>query len=315
MVAVLAGGCDRGGAGGEVAKADGDSTRTRASQAAKREDEPLDYTPPGIETLKDDDMGRSVRRGLALVTHTHDSLPVYAPGNINCSNCHLNGGLRRDAAALIGVAARFPKYMDRTGAVIPLEDRVNYCFTRSLAGRRIPVGSTEMRDIVAYLTFISRGVPVGGHVRGEGMPRMPALTGDTARGRAVFASTCTMCHGAKGQGMPPGIPSVWGAGSYAVGASMAREERAASFIRHFMPYNAPGSLTDQQAFDVAAYVNSMPRPESPGKENDWPHGGAPADVPYATRGHAAYRPPARLLPRDTAGATVPAPAPAHGAGR
>jgi thiosulfate dehydrogenase len=304
VAAFLLAACEREDAG-RSSQASADTVHATKAAAGV---EPMDYTPPSIATLKDDELGRSVRRGLALVTHTHDSLPEFAPGNINCSNCHLDAGLRRNAAALMGVYARFPKYMDRTGAVIPVEDRVDYCFTRSLGGRRIPVGSAEMRDIVAYLSFISRGVPTGAHVVGEGMPKMPALTGDSARGHRIFTTVCALCHGPQGQGMPPGIPALWGAGSYAVGASMAREERAASFIRHFMPFNKPGSLTDQEAFDVASYVNAMPRPDSPGKERDWPQGGAPGDVPYDTRGHAAHRPPARLLPRDTAGATVAAPA-------
>jgi thiosulfate dehydrogenase len=289
------------------ASAAGADTSKHARSAGQVAAEPLDYTPPDLRTLKDDEMGRSVRRGLALVMHTHDSLPAYAPGSISCSNCHLDAGRRRDAAALVGVYSRFPKLMDRSGAVVQIEDRVNYCFTRSLAGRRIPNESSEMRDIVAYLAFISRGVPAGAHVKGEGMPKMPPLTGDSARGHAVFSTTCAACHGADGQGTPPAIPALWGPKSFAIGASMAREERAASFIRHFMPFNNPGSLTDQQAFDVAAYVNAMPRPDSPGKEGDWPTGGAPADVPYDTRGHAAHRPPAHLFPRSADGATVPAP--------
>ena len=75
-----------------------------------------------------------------------------------------------------------------------------------------------------------------------------------------------------------------------------------------MPQNLPGSLTPQQAFDVAAYINSQPRPDSPGKENDYPAGGAPRDVPYATSGRAATNAPARVLPRaNPKGATVPAP--------
>jgi thiosulfate dehydrogenase len=48
-----------------------------------------------------------------------------------------------------------------------------------------------------------------------------------------------------------------------------------------MPYGN-ATLTDQQAFDVAAYVTAMPRPDFPGKEKDWPRGNAPPDVPYAT---------------------------------
>jgi len=86
---------------------------------------------------------------------------------------------------------------------------------------------------------------------------------------------------------------------------MAREERAASFIWHNMPYGRPKTLTPQQAFDVAAFVNAQPRPDSPGKERDWPRGGAPPDVPYDTRsGHRAYRPPPLLTRADTAGAVV-----------
>ncbi len=272
-------------------------------------DAPMDYVPPADSTIPNDPLGASIRRGLVLITHTTDSLPTYATGSLQCSSCHLDAGRQRDAAPLIGVSARFPKYMDRTGAVIPLEDRVNYCFTRSLAGNKLPTGSREMQDIVAYLAFISQGVPMGKHVIGEAMPKMPKLTGDTARGAALFATTCTACHGPQGQGNPPLIPALWGPTSYSIGASMSREERAATFIRHFMPKSSPGSLTDQEAYDLAAFVNSHPRPDSPRKELDWPAGGEPYDVPYSTKGHVAYRPPARLIPRrNPLGAVVSPPA-------
>jgi thiosulfate dehydrogenase len=108
------------------------------------------------------------------------------------------------------------------------------------------------------------------------------------------------------------VPALWGAKSFSVGASMARVERAASFIRHNMPFDKPGTLTDQQAFDVAAYVDSHLRPDSPGKELDWPKGGAPADVPYATKGHVPPSVTPVLKRRSSDGAIVPAPAPANG---
>ena len=282
----------------------------KSAAAADKNAKPLDYTPPSDSQIPGGLLGEAIRRGEALLNHTTDSLPEYATSSLQCSSCHINAGRTRDAAGLLGVYARFPKYMDRTGAVIPVEDRVNYCFTRSLAGNKIPNDSREMRDIVAYLAFISTGVPTGSHVMGEGMPQMPKLVGDSARGRQIFATTCAMCHGADGQGNPPAFPALWGPKSYSIGASMAREERAASFIRHFMPQNNRGSLTDQQAFDVSAYINSHPRPDSPEKEKDWPAEGVPYDVPYDTRGHKAYRPPAKLLPRrNPAGAIVPPPPP------
>jgi thiosulfate dehydrogenase len=90
---------------------------------------------------------------------------------------------------------------------------------------------------------------------------------------------------------------------------MARQGKAASFIWHNMPYGTGKSLSPQEAFDVAAYVTSQPRPDSPGKENDWPAGGAPADVPYGTAGHAAHDPPPTLARANPSGAIVPPPLP------
>lgn len=286
-----------------------DSTADLGTGSAMAEAGPLDYQPPPDSLIPDTPLGISIRRGQALITHTTDSLPAYAPGNIQCKSCHLDAGRTPHAAPLLGVYARFPKYMDRTGAVIPIEDRVNYCFTRSMSGRPLPVGSREMQDIIAYLAFISTNVPVGASLKGEGMPKLQKLVGDTASGNSIYSQTCAVCHGAEGQGQPGTIPALWGPLSYSIGASMAREERAASFIRHFMPLTTPGSLSDQQAYDVAAYINSKPRPDSPGKNQDWPAGGAPADVPYDTKGHEAYRPPAKLIARKNAReAIVPPPA-------
>lgn len=286
----------------------------KAAVTAAQTSKPLTFDaqswrPPADSEIPNDTLGSSIRRGIALMTNTTDSLPAFAPGKINCTNCHLEGGRNAEAGSLAGSHARFPKYMERTGAVIALSDRINYCFTRSLAGNMLPPGSREMEDIMAYLAFISRGVPVGAKVPGaEGLVKMPGdIVGDTTRGQALFSSTCAACHGAQGEGQGI-IPALWGARSYSIGASMARVERAASFIWHNMPLGRGKTLTRQQAFDVAAYVNSKPRPDSPGKQDDWPLGGAPRDVPYSTTsGHVAYLPPP-LLPRTNArGSVVPKP--------
>ena len=109
------------------------------------------WQPPAESSIPHDSMGASIRRGLALLRYTRDSLPAYAPGHINCTNCHLQDGRALYAAPLAGSHARFPKYMTRSGAVITLADRVNYCFTRSLAGSRLPTDSREMADILSYL--------------------------------------------------------------------------------------------------------------------------------------------------------------------
>jgi len=303
----------RAGEPGDAPATKGGADRPAATEVRAASFDPAAWRAPADSEIPTDSLGASIRRGLALLQHTPDSLPHYAPGRIACRNCHLDGGRNVDAAPLAGSHARFPKYMDRTGATITLADRVNYCFTRSLAGRRLPVESREMSDILAYLAFISRGVPVGAKQPGAGglVAMKDTLVGDTLRGASIFRGKCAACHGADGAGnpaIPPGVPALWGARSYSVGASMAREERAATFIWHNMPFGAGKTLTPQEAFDVAAYVNAHARPDSPGKELDWPAGGAPNDVPYDTKsGHKAHRPPP-VLPRANAdGAIVPRP--------
>src|SRR4030095_951287 len=94
------------------------------------------WAPPSLDSIPNDSLGNSVRRGLHLLRHTRDSLPRYATSSLNCTSCHLEDGRRIEAAPLTGAFARYPKYMGRAGAVVPLADRVNYCFTRSPAGDR-----------------------------------------------------------------------------------------------------------------------------------------------------------------------------------
>jgi thiosulfate dehydrogenase len=280
----------------------------QAAQKTIRTFNPDTYRAPAVDSTPDDPFEASAFRGLAILTKTRDSLPDYAGNSLNCTSCHLDEGRRPNAAPLVGVTARYPRYVDRVDAVVGIEDRINYCFTRSLAGTKLPNDSREMADIVAYLTVISRGVPVGEHVRGEGIKALPKdIPRDSARGHRLFRENCARCHGNDGQGIGV-VPALWGARSYSIGASMARVERAAAFIRYNMPFDRPGTLTDQQAFDIAAYINSMSRPDLPGKENDWPQGGAPEDTPYETKGHLAGWAP-RVIPRTSnlAGAIVPAP--------
>ncbi len=277
---------------------------------------------PPDSSMPSGPLGAALRRGRALLEHTPESLPRYVGSNLRCESCHLDGGRRPDVLPLLGAFARYPRFAERTGAVVTIEDRVNYCLTRSLTGRRLPPSSREMEDIVSYLAYLSTGVPAGAHVRGEGIPRLPRLTGDPDRGSPLFVANCARCHGAAGQGAqvprtgsatPPRLaPALWGARSFSIGAGLARIERLAAFIRLAMPYDRPGTLSDQDAFDLAAYILAHPRPDLPGKSRDWPGGNAPADVPYATRGHAGLSPPP-LIRRagDTAAMMVPAPEPAE----
>jgi thiosulfate dehydrogenase len=226
-------------------------------------------------------MGASIRRGHALLAQTPESLPQYALSGLRCFSCHLDEGARQNGLLLLGVYSRFPQYRARSGHVDLITDRVNDCFRRSLNGRALPADGTDMRDIVSYMAWISRGVREFDSMPGQGLARLPPLTGDSARGAVVFTSACARCHGADGAGIPP-VPPLWGARSFNIGAGMARRLTLTPFVRYNMPFDKPGSLTDQQAYDVAAFVLSHPRPDLAGKENDWPNGDPPPDVAYPT---------------------------------
>ena len=239
-------------------------------------------TAPADSEIPSDAFGASVRRGLALLTATTESLPRNDGSALRCVSCHLDQG-RRANGSWIGSFARFPQYRTRRGAVELIEDRVNDCFTRSLNGKGLPSGSPDMRDIVAYLAFLSWRSPVGAPPQGPNarLQRFASLTADTAAGHRTFGTACARCHGPDGEGTPV-APPLWGPQSFNIGAGMARVRSAASFVRDNMPFDQPGTLTDQQAFDVAAFVVAQPRPDFPGKQLDWPHGDPPPDVAYPT---------------------------------
>jgi thiosulfate dehydrogenase len=204
----------------------------------------------------------------------------------------MNDGLTPNKMPLVGVYARFPQYRTRSGTVEIIEDRINDCFERSMNGKALARDSRPMRDIVAYLAFLSYGIPVGATTEGQGLPRLEPLAADTARGRAIFAARCTTCHGADGHGTAV-APPLWGPASFNIGAGMARLRTAASFIHVAMPFDKPGTLTPQEAYDVASYVIARPRPDYTQKANDWPNGDPPPDVAYPTRASAAKKKTAR----------------------
>ncbi|MEQ1793703.1 MAG: c-type cytochrome, partial [Nitrospira sp.] len=174
----------------------------------------------------------------------------------------------------------YPEYRARADRQMTLADRINECFERSLNGTSLSPDSSKLQAVVAYIEWLSQNVPMGSAVPWRGIPRINASrTPDPINGKKLFAARCVGCHGADGQGTMA-APPVWGPQSYNIAAGMARVSVAASFIKSNMPRGWGWTLSDDEAFDVAAYVNSQPRPDFPGKQHDWPKGGKPADTPY-----------------------------------
>lgn len=236
-----------------------------------------------VDPPADHPLRAEILRGRAILEATAESLPRNVGNALRCTSCHLDGGTL-EVLGLKGVYARFPQYRSRGAAIQTIEDRINDCFERSLAGKRIPADTASMKAIVAYLAWLSRDVPVTGGIAGGRLPApFDSLQPDSARGALVFSAVCMRCHGQNGEGTAVATP-LWGPRSFTIGAGMARYRTAAAFVLANMPRDRAGTLTPQQALDVAAYVDGRPRPDLAGKTNDWPRGDAPKDTPYRTHG-------------------------------
>jgi thiosulfate dehydrogenase len=241
-------------------------------------------SPPPSTAIPAGPLGDSIRFGQRIVTDTQGTVKAHVGNALNCTSCHLDGGRTAYAAPLVGLTGLFLEYRSRRGGVESLEDRINDCFVRSMNGKPLPAGSRETIGLLSYITWLSQGVPIGSEVAGRGFREITAPgPADSSRGRAVYAAKCSACHGTDGQGTRAGannyvFPPLWGPRSFNVGAGMARLSVAAAFVQAKMPLGNGGSLTDQEAYDVAAYFTTQPRPDFPGRKNDWPRGGRPPDA-------------------------------------
>jgi len=216
----------------------------------------------------------------------------YSGNGLTCSNCHLNGGTRAFAAPFIGVWGSYPNFRKRENSLGTLEDRINGCMERSMNGKKMPLDGREMKAILAYMKFLNKDIPIGEKIRGAGFIEMniPQRPANIKKGELVYSMECSKCHGKNGQGLKtsePGgylYPPLWGENSFNDGAGMHRLITAARFIKANMPYGVEVSkptLTDDEAYDVAAFINSFPRPVKSNKEKDYPNLKLkPKDCPY-----------------------------------
>ena len=241
-------------------------------------------SPPAKDAIPSGVMGNAIRYGQSLVTDTRANAKAYVGNGLNCVNCHLDSGRQAYAAPFVGLTAVFPEYRARRGRVESLAERLNDCFVRSMNGKPLPPDSAEINALLAYIAWLSKGVPVGVEVQGRGFKDIkPSSKPNPARGQTLYASKCAACHGAQGEGRRVAnniytFPPLWGSQSFNTGAGMARVSVAAAFVQAKMPLGAGGTLSEQDAYDIAAFFTAKPRPSFKGAKNDWPRGGAPSDA-------------------------------------
>jgi thiosulfate dehydrogenase len=260
--------------------------------------------PLSDASLDDSRLSKDIRWGYKLFTNTPAEAKQFVPGTMTCANCHLNAGQRERSLPLVAIAAMFPEYNRRSGRLYSLNDRIVDCFWRSenATGTLDPeaIGPTvsdklpsptskEVLAIAAYITWLAKGSTVGKNPpwRGQNTIASDALVPvaklDRQKGEAIFLERCTTCHGADGQGVAVGDKKpgpLWGPNSWNDGAGAARVYTLAGIVRYAMPYLNPGSLTDQEAQEVAAFINAKPRPVFPYKQTDYLTEKLPGDAVY-----------------------------------
>jgi thiosulfate dehydrogenase len=265
-------------------------------QGEVKKDKLVYWTATDINTITDAKQKEQVTYGKELITHTSK---YYGPkgsilqitNGLNCQNCHLQAGTAVFANNYGSVASLFPKLRARSGKIETVYKRVNDCFERSLNGKAIDTAGKEMQAIVAYINFIGSNVEKGKKAEGSGFKDLAYLdrAAEPQKGQSVYTAKCQSCHQPNGEGLfnadktEYNFPALWGPHSYNDGAGLYRISNIAKYVKYNMPqgttYRNP-QLTDEEAWDVAAYITSQPRPHI-NEPKDWPDiSKKPVDHPF-----------------------------------
>lgn len=243
------------------------------------------WAPPGIETVTDSLLKDKIIYGKELVAHTSKYFGPKGTINritngLNCQNCHLQAGTAVFANNFGSVASSYPLFRAREGKFETVTERVNDCFERSLNGKAIDTTGKEMDAIVAYLSFVGSNVEKGKKANGSGLKDLAFLdrAANPAKGKLVYVQKCQVCHQSNGEGVFNAdtteytFPALWGKHSFNDAAGMYRLISFARYIKYNMPFGTTfknPQLTDEEAWDVSAFVLSQPRPHVY-EPKDWP---------------------------------------------
>ena len=281
-------------------KADSNGLFTDAARTAlaeKLKDTTHYWQAPDTIVLNTLSNAAEIRYGRDLIVHTSHYFGAKGKvlknvtNGMNCQNCHLDAGTKVWGNNYSAVMSTYPKYRPRSGQTETVSKRVNDCFERSLNGKAIDSTGKEMRAIMAYLKFVGQGVEKGKKPAGSGFHELMYLprAADPKLGEGVYLMKCRECHQKDGQGqlnqetMAYTYPPLWGPHSYNTGAGLHRLSNFAKYVKYNMPQGVDHlhtQLSDEEAWDVAAYVNSQPRPNYD-RKNDWPNTDEkPIDHPF-----------------------------------
>lgn len=283
LAAVMLAGCQRPPAGSDITAKPAATATTTAAAPAASASAPASttmkpataFTPPPESAIPEGPFGDMVREGRELFVHTAQKAPAYVGNGLACANCHLDAGRQPNSAPLWGAYGMYPAYRSKNHHVNSFGERLQGCFQFSMNGKAPPLDSREMLALEAYAYWMASGAPIGVKLDGAGYPKQgfkPPQPPDYARGETVFQRDCALCHGNDGQGQKVAgryvFPPLWGPDSFNWGAGMHELDNAAAFIKANMPLSRGNTLSDQDAWDVAMYMDAHERPQDPRFKGD-----------------------------------------------
>lgn len=264
----------------------GNFTEAAKKEALKVKDTTNYWIAPELSLLNGNPAKEKILYGQDIIAHTANYFgpqgKVFksSTNGMNCQNCHLNAGTKIFGNNYSAVASTYPKFRARSGQIEDMYKRVNDCFERSLNGKAIDTNSNEMQAIVAYIKWLGTNVKKGAVPEGAGLKKLAFMdrAASPENGKTVYTQKCASCHQTNGEGIMNSdktaytYPPLWGPNSYNDGAGLFRLSNFAKYVKYNMPlgvnHDTP-QLSDEEAWDVAAFVNSQLRPKKDIKK-DWP---------------------------------------------
>ncbi len=245
----------------------------------------------------DTQKARRIIFGYELLTNTYstigagrkDGLPARAQGKVmSCSNCHAQGGTVPYAYAFFrtlsfyGLREQGDKGVYFSGYAYHRDARrrARDCGNECGGPVTLADNSYEMDALIAWLKAVRDGIYPDegilidafktktdlGKIPGAQIPLFPKvmeMTSDPVAGKTIYETHCQSCHESDGGGQWSDdhgyvIPPLAGTGSFSQAGGPYMVPVGAAFIHRHMPLDKPGSLSQQQALDVMAYVASLP---------------------------------------------------------
>jgi cytochrome c len=231
-------------------------------------------------------------------TRYPDTGEPYVTSVTACSSCHFSGGQVPFGSPVYQSPSKYTPdpqtglgpYFRPLGYHRDLEDSIIDCFRNCMNAERAPEKDDPvMIALVDYVEWVTEGVTDPAMREdwrllppeaGPSLPRIDGVTtmrADPIRGAQLYNNRCADCHNEDGPGAGeyrigegrPRIPALWGMrDGYTKGAAFYRTPVLGAYIQKHMPLDAPLTLSDQDAIDIASFINAPDKARPDGLGDD-----------------------------------------------